>query len=259
VHPILRIKGWEVARERFTSVGNFFGRAAAYGHKYYLRRFMPKVGPVLHAGAASTLDWRLFDKQLPPQFRPPDICDIPDYEEKLVIALRTTVKPGDKVLVIGGGNGITAAIAAQLAGPKGKVICYEASSEQLPIIRQTFARNKVEVELRFGAVGEAIGVYGDGEQAPVVAPEDLPECDILEMDCEGAERIILERMTIRPRAIAVETHRVYGAPKEAVREALEKLNYSVTDMGIAEPRLAATCIELGVDVLMGQQEAHTSH
>ncbi len=123
------------------------------------------------------------------------------------------------------------------------------------MIRQTFRRNKVDVDLRFAAVGEAIGVYGDGEVAPVVAPKDLPECDILEMDCEGAERIILAGMTIRPRAIAVETHRVYGSPTEVVHEALEKLGYAVTDLGIAEPRLAATCIELGVDVLMGQRTA----
>jgi hypothetical protein len=240
-----------MAREQFTSVGNLLGRAAAYGHKYYLRRLMPKLGPVLHAGTASTLDWRLFDKQLPPQFRPPEICDIPDYEEKLVTALRATVKPGDKVIIVGGGNGTTAVVAAKLTGPSGTVICYEASSEQLPVIRQTFRRNKVDVDLRFAAVGEAIGVYGDGEVAPVVAPEDLPECDILEMDCEGAERIILAGMTIQPRAIAVETHRVYGSPTEVVHEALEKLGYVVTDLGIAEPRLAATCIELGVDVLMG--------
>ena len=214
---------------------------------------MPKVGPVLHAGTASTLDWRLLDRRLPPQFRPPDIYDIPDYEEKLVNALRMTVKPGDRVLIVGGGNGTTAVVAAQLASSSGKVTCYEASSEQLPVIRQTFHRNKVEIDLRFGAVGEAIGVYGSGDQAPIIAPEDLPDCDILEMDCEGAERIILDRMTIRPRAIAVETHGIYGSPTGAVRTALEGLEYAVTDLGIAEPRLTATCIEYGVDVLLGQR------
>ena len=80
----------------------------------------------------------------------------------------------------------------------------------------------------FASVGEAIGVYSDGEVASVVAPKDLPECDILEMDCKGAERIILAGMTIRPRAIAVETHRVYRSPTEVVHEALEKLGYAVT-------------------------------
>lgn len=242
-----------MTRERFSSVGNFVGRAAAYGHKHYLRRLMPRVGPVLHAGTASTIDWRLFDKQLPPQFRPPDVCDIPDYEEKLVKALGRTVRPGDRIVVVGGGNGTTAVVAARLTGPTGQVICYEASSGQLPVIRETFRRNDVRVDLRFAAVGEAIGVYGNEQPAPVLAPEDLPACDILEMDCEGAERIILDRMTIEPRAIAVETHRVYGAPKEQVRDQLERRGYRVDDLGIAEPRLAETCIELGVDVLLGQR------
>ena len=242
-----------MTRERFTSIGNFLQRAAAYGHKYYLRRFMPKTTPVLYAGTASTLDWRLFDKRLPPQFRPPEIYDIPDYEEKLVHALRNTVQRGDRVVVIGGGNGTTAVVAATLVGPEGQVICYEASSDQLTVIKETFRRNKVKIDLRFAAVGDAISVYGKGEAAPVLAPEDLPECDVLEMDCEGAERIILGQMTIRPRAIAVETHRVYGAPTEMVRAALDGLGYAVEDLGVAEPRLAATCIELGVDVLLGRR------
>jgi hypothetical protein len=46
----------------------------------------------------------------------------------------------------------------------------------------------------------------------VISPAELPECDILELDGEGAESLILRNMTIRPRVIAVETHGVYGAP-----------------------------------------------
>jgi hypothetical protein len=38
-----------------------------------------------------------------------------------------------------------------------------------------------------------------------VTPAELPECDVLELNCEGSEIGILRNMTIRPRAIAVET------------------------------------------------------
>ena len=243
-----------MTRPAFTSVGNFVRRGLAYGHKHYTRRLMPRTGPVLHAGTASIHDWRLLDRALPADFRPHEIYDVPDYEEKLVIALRRTVRPGDTVLVIGGGAGTTAVVAAQLAGPRGTVICYEASREQLPIIEETFRRNKVNVDLRYAAVGEAIGVYGEhGDAAPVVAPEDLPACDVLEMDCEGAERLILDRMTIRPRAIAVETHGIYDSPTEQVARQLEALGYPLEHLGIAEPRLAATCEEHDVRVLLGER------
>lgn len=71
-------------------------------------------------------------------------------------------------------------------------------------------------------VGEAINVYGDPDQLStlVVAPAALPACDILELDCGGAEMVILRNMTIRPRVIAVEAHGLYGAPTVAVKELL---------------------------------------
>ena len=246
-----------MARESFSSIGNFFRRGAAYAHKYYLRRLMPKVGPVLHAQHASILDWRLFDRILPADFRPPEIYDIPGYEEKLVTALNRAVKPGDRVLVIGGGAGTTAVVAAKLAGAGGSTICYEASAEQLPIIQETFRRNSVDVDLRFAAVGAAIGVYGDqSNNMQIVSPKDLPVCDVLEMDCEGAERIILDQMQIRPRYIAVETHGIYDSPTEAVARQLKAIGYDVENLGIAEPRLASTCEDNDVRVLFGIRRDH---
>jgi hypothetical protein len=70
--------------------------------------------------------------------------------------------------------------------------------------------------------------YGDGKVALVVAPEDLPECGIPEIDCEGAEHIILAGIIIRLRAIGVETHRIYGSPTKAVHKAFEKIGCIVT-------------------------------
>jgi hypothetical protein len=62
-----------------------------------------------------------------------------------------------------------------------------------------------------------INVYGDPSQLAtlVVAPVELPGCDVLELDCEGAEIVILRDMTIRPRV--------------------------VEEWGIAEPRLSEIC------------------
>ena len=235
-----------------TSTTSFPVRALAYAYRRYVRPVLPRRGPVLHAGYPSTLDYRLFDRALPAKFRPADIVDVPDYEEQLVKALHRVAKPGSRIVVVGGGWGTTAVVAAKLAGPTGHVTCFEASAEQLPLIRETLRRNDVTIDLRHAAVGEAIGVYGSKEAVSdtMIAPRDLPECDVLELDCEGAERVILEQMTIRPAAIAVETHGVFGAPTTAIRETLERIGYDVVDLGVAEPRMADHHRELDVHVLL---------
>lgn len=238
-------------RALFTSIADFMRRGLAYAHRNHLRPYLPRTAPVLHAGCPSMLDYRLFDRVLPVAFRPAEIVDVPDYEEQLVNALRKVVKPGHRVVVVGGGWGTTAVVAAKMAGPHGHVWCFEASAEQLPMIRETFRRNGVNVDLQHAAVGEAIGVYGSGVGvAEVVSPESLPECDVLELDCEGAERIILEQMSIRPAVIAVETHGVFGASTADINRTLERLGYDVTDLGVAEPRMADHHRNLDVHVLL---------
>ena len=74
---------------------------------------------------------------------------------------------------------------------------------------------------------------------------------MLELDCEGAERGIFDAMTIRPRAIVVETHGMAGSPSEGIRRQLEALGYAVTDLGVAEPRLQAYCEQRDIRVLLG--------
>jgi hypothetical protein len=73
--------------------------------------------------------------------------------------------------------------------------------------------------------------------APAIAPDELPSCDVLELDCEGAELDILERMTIQPRALVVEAHGVFGAPTETVRRVIESRGYQVLWVRLAEERL----------------------
>ena len=109
--------------------------------------------------------------------------------------------------------------------------------------------------VKHAVVGEAINVYGDPDQhSPlVVAPTELPPCDILELDCEGAETVILRNITIRPRVIVVETHGLYGAPTWMVKELLEELGYAVEELGIAEPRLSEVCETNDIRVLLGKR------
>lgn len=228
-------------------------RAAGLAWRRTIRPFLPARRAASYAGIASSIDWKWFDGVLPRNFRPDDVDDIPDYEEMLVVALKQHVKPGDSVVVVGGGGGITAALAARLSRT-GRVTCFEAASEQLPVIKETFERNHVadRIEVRYGAVGQAIGVYGKhAAAAPIISPQAIPECDVLELDCEGAEVLILTGMTIRPPVIIVETHGMHDAPTAATREQLGGLGYEVADLGVAEPRVEEWCLQQDIRVLVG--------
>ncbi len=75
------------------------------------------------------------------------------------------------------------------------MICFEGNSWNVSKIKGTAARNRLSGRLtvKHAVVGEAIAVYGGSDQLAslVVSPTELPECDVLELDCEGAELPIL--------------------------------------------------------------------
>lgn len=132
-------------------------------------------------------------------------------------------QPGDTVIIVGGGHGVTTVHAARKSGHDGEVIVYEASDEHSDIIRKVVEMNSVEthVSVENALVGPDIGVYDDGENKNrrVITPQELPECDVLEMDCEGAELEIVRNLNIAPRIIIMEVHpQLYDQAPEAVDE-----------------------------------------
>jgi hypothetical protein len=179
--------------------------------------------------------------------------DEPDYEDALVAALSETVRSGDRVVIVGGGIGVTSVVTALRTGPSGGVQCFEGNKRRVLQVQQTAARNKVtNVSVHHAVVGKAISVFGDaGDAGPVMPPSQLPPCDVLQMDCEGAEVEILRAMIIQPRVILVETHGMFGAPTDLVTSLLEKRGYAVSDRGLAEQRNADYCIKQDVRILLG--------
>jgi hypothetical protein len=229
-------------------------RALGGYYQSALRPRLPLRGEVRYSGVI-VADRRLGDEIAPRHWTPEDRDDIPDYEFALMQGLKSAVRPGDFVVVVGGGLGVTVTEAAKLAGAEGRVLCYEGSPAHARRVARTAAMNGVAARVRVecATVGAAIGVYvGEGEEmGPILAPESLPACDVLELDCEGAELGILGAMTIRPRSVLVEAHGRLGAPSREVRAALDGLGYCVGDLGVAEPRLAELCEAHDVRVLSG--------
>jgi hypothetical protein len=148
---------------------------------------------------------------------------------------------------------VTCVVAASAAAETGSVNCFEGDLKGVDAVRRVAQLNGISERIiaRHAVVGEAIGVYGDAVATTTVHPSELPTCDVLELDCEGAEIVILRDMTIQPRVIAVETHGFLGAPTATVRELLEKRGYCVQDLGWAEPRALSACVENDIRVLVG--------
>ncbi|HLA63207.1 MAG TPA: FkbM family methyltransferase [Rhodothermales bacterium] len=217
-----------------------------------VRPLLPSGAPVRIAGIPTAYDRKWGDRVVPAHWHGDPSEDIAEYETALLIGLRAHVKPGDRVVVVGGGIGVTATVAAQLVTASGRVDCYEGGREWARLVAITARRNGVadRLTVHHAIVARAIAVYGTAATSPVVPPAALPDCDVLELDCEGAEVDILQNMTIRPRVVLVETHGVYDAPTPLVRSLLEGLGYRVEDYGLAEPHLEV-CEVSDIRVLAG--------
>jgi hypothetical protein len=98
---------------------------------------------------------------------PPLLEDIAGYEQTLVDALQSEIPVGDRVTVIGGGEGVTALVAAQAVGETG----FEGSGWGLRKVKYTGMRNN-GVETSNGQTcrgGPGDQRYGDPGQTLVVA------------------------------------------------------------------------------------------
>lgn len=143
----------------------------------------------------------------------------PHYKKSNAEALRTAISPGDDVVIVGGGHGVTTVIAANATGKTGIVTGYEASVEQVEQARKTVELNNVDDQcyIKHAIVSQAYDTRGAVDDAKQVSPAELPPCDVIEMDCEGAELDILRDLDNPATSLIIETHpQYYDEPDEAV-------------------------------------------
>jgi hypothetical protein len=202
---------------------------------------------------------RAMDGWFRPNRHPLLLVDIPDYEEALVEGLRRLVRPGDRVVVVGGGSGVTSVVAAQAAGVSGQVWSYEASESKVTWMRSTCALNRklrpmAPLQLVHAFVGATRPAVDTTSGVVALEPNMLPACDVLQLDCEGAELGILEGMTIRPRGLVVETHGVFGAPTPAVQKLIESRGYGVLSVRLAEERMQDLHVAQDVRVIVAVRD-----
>ncbi len=173
---------------------------------------------------------RIFD-DLAPWIHTSNIGFAEGHKKENVDLVNKYVSEGDEVVVVGGGYGVTAVTAANQCGHEGSVLAFEGSRQQADLLSDVIEINGVEniVKVLPKIVGEAIDLKGNSEGCDTVPVSHLPPCDVLEMDCEGAEKSILTDTEIHPRIIIVETHPRKGAPSKNIRKIVKDMDYEIID------------------------------
>jgi hypothetical protein len=219
-------------------------RAVQFGFDEFVRPLLPRR--VVSYNGISVRASHVGDGIIPWQ-----TTNIPDYEEALIRGIDQYVAHGDTVVIVGGGWGVSSVEAAEKAGESGKVIIFEGSEDAVESVNDTIRLNDVadQVLVRHAIVARAISLRGSKGDAEVVAPTELPDCDVLILDCEGAEIDILSEMLIRPEAVIVETHGMFDASSYKVRSILTENGYKISSKDIAEERNRVTCIKYDIYIL----------
>lgn len=203
-----------------------------YLYASFVRSRLPKSRTVVrYNGIESPVPVCPLDRVVPFYDPPWYTSDVPNYEDAEIGAIRTHCRRGDEVVIVGGGFGVTAVVAGRLVGPEGRVVVYEASRRGLRRTAGTIAHNGVEdrVTLEHAVVGEAVDPKGSTDGAEVLAPRELPDADVYEIDCEGAELAVLEGMEATPDTVVVEAHAHLGAPRADVEDALVEHGYEIAE------------------------------
>jgi hypothetical protein len=201
-----------------------------YTYKQGIRKYLPPVSyPIIQDVEIYIPDKRLrvLDKIVLGE----DFHFDKNHKKSNVSLIQKYILPGDEVVVVGGGRGITSVNAARQVGTGGSIVVYEAAKSQISKLKETIKLNDVEhvVSIRHAVVGEALSTLDSIQNAPTLSAEDLPECDVLEMDCEGGEIHILDNLGINPECIIVETHPRQNADTRKIGRILKTMGFEIVE------------------------------
>jgi FkbM family methyltransferase len=187
------------------------------------------------------------------------------YEPEFLNALRRYVRSGDTCVDVGGNLGYYCLLMSNLVGPKGRVITFEPVEENLAVLKENIAANKIEnVELVNTALGAQPGVLSlirsevgsvsatpsirgyavEGAQSSIDVPVNTLDAylqekgwhpAVIKIDVEGAELEVL-RGTVNTLRLArptvlVEVHGWEAASSAEVRDFFSNVGYQISLAG----------------------------
>jgi len=214
-------------------------RIYTFGYNNIVRTRLPKQGSsVVEYNSVKIHDdeGKLLDGIVP------KAGHIPLYEQPIIRGVANHVLDDDRVVVIGSGLGaVTTICAAQTSEP---VVSYEGSSEMYERSLKTYEMNNISERVvpHHAVVAENIGVWGAEGDAAHVTVDELPRCDVMILDCEGAEFQIVENLEDKPRVIIVETHGEVPTMVEMLTEG----GYEIDDVELYNPDqdlYVLTCVQ----------------
>jgi len=219
-----------IEKLKSTPVRDLASKGIKLLYRRYIRQYIPPTR-VVNYNSVLVKKKRVFDKYVR------DIGeDDPEYEGPLCSFIRDYVRTGDDVVVVGGGWGVSAVVAARETGESGSVHIYEAGKRQYKRVISTINLNCVadRCNVHHATVGTAVGAFNSPKDATELTGADLPDADVLVVDCDGAEFEVMETLTTYPEQIIVEHHAV-GTPDNIkveyrptrVKNKLSEMGYSI--------------------------------
>ncbi|MFW5958845.1 MAG: hypothetical protein ACOCQ3_02465 [Natronomonas sp.] len=159
--------------------------------------------------------------------------DIPLYEEPIIRSVQQYITEGSTVVVVGAGWGVVTTIVAGKIGNDGHCISYEGSEKMYNRASRTLELNNIgnNVALKHAIVVKNLGVWGDDGGADIIPTHELPKCNALILDCEGAEHSILPDLEQSPEVIIVEAHEGY----DDIATELRNRGYKIVDKELYVP------------------------
>lgn len=136
-------------------------------------------------------------------------------------------------MLVGGGEGISTVSAARQVQSGGKVDVFEGGSEEVEKTKKTVNINDVDgiVTVHHAIVSNDYSLRSSAGGAEIVSPSELPGCDTLAIDADGAEIPILEQVDIRPDKLIIEHHTVLNGDELIIEYQPDKIRSLIHELG----------------------------
>ncbi|MCF2238155.1 FkbM family methyltransferase [Halobacterium salinarum] len=199
--------------------------------------YLPSAGYTYKNGIKSCERGRVLDQFLP-KYITQYATHQPSYESQYIEAIRRHVTEGQDVVLVGGGEGISTVVAANQVQRTGEVTVFEGAAEEARKSQVVVEINEVSdrTTVHHTIVSEDVSLRSAASGAEVLPSAELPSCDVLAIDADGAEISILDGIVNHPAVLIVEHHAVADTSglaleyqPDRVRDLITNLGYDIVD------------------------------